>query len=142
MPTFQVFLIRHIPDALALWRSTAYIGLSSADEPNALVKFLRCNPGFSFVALESETLVGAVLCGHDGRRGYIHHLAVASSHRKRGIGSQLLSLSLERLFQEEIFKCHSFVFQKNPYTELFWGYEGWVLREDLQVFSKLTQPDA
>ena len=136
MVVYQAFSIEHIPLALELWESTDHIGLSSADEPEALTRYLARNPGFSFVALAAGELAGAVLCGHDGRRGFIHHLAVAPSYRKGGVGSRLLDLCLESLSQAGIFKCHAFVFRNNPYGELFWQPRGWQRRDELFLYSR------
>ena len=74
---------------IALWRATEGIGLSGADERGAIAAYLARNPGLSMVALHAEALVGAVLCGHDGRRGYIHHLAVVPTERGGGLGRTL-----------------------------------------------------
>ena len=139
MISITQFTTEHIPAAIALWGSTDHIGLSSADEPAALTRYLERNPGFSFVALDSGRVIGAALCGHDGRRGFIHHLAVADSHRKSGLGRQLLNRCLIKLQEASIFKCHAFVFQDNPYTELFWEPVGWQRREELLIFSKFIE---
>ena len=68
----------------ALWTSCEGVGLNDADRPEALSAYLERNPGMSFVAQQGDAIVGAVLCGHDGRRGYLNHLAVSPAHRHRG----------------------------------------------------------
>jgi ribosomal protein S18 acetylase RimI-like enzyme len=136
----EVFAPGDIADAIALWLRTEGLGLGQSDTPQAVTKFLAHNPGFSFIARSGAVLVGAVLCGHDGRRGYVHHLAVDPEHRRRGIGRRLLAQSLARLNEAGIPKCHAFVFQSNPCAELFWAPAGWTLREDLLVYSNATQP--
>ena len=80
-----------------LWDGTPGIGLSSSDEENEIAAFLEHNPGLSLVAREGDKLAGAVLCGHDGRRGYIHHLAIAESFRRTGIGGVLIERCLAAL---------------------------------------------
>jgi ribosomal protein S18 acetylase RimI-like enzyme len=135
--SIEVFREEHIPGALGLWSATEFIGLSSADEPEALVRYLRRNPGFSFVALDGAGgVAGAVLCGHDGRRGFIHHLAVAPARRQSGVGSRLLERCLQALREAQIVKCHAFVFQDNPFGELFWQPAGWQRRDELLVYSR------
>lgn len=138
MPSIETFTAQHIPQALDLWRSTEHIGLSDADEPAALAAFLDRNAGFSFVVLDASHLLGTVLCGHDGRRGYIHHLAVIDDHRRSRLGARLVDACLDRLQRAGIAKCHAFVFLQNPYGELFWGRRGWERRDDLYVYSKRT----
>ena len=76
--------------ARALWEATPGVGLSDADTPRAIEAFLSRNPGASFVATQGGALVGTILCGHDGRRGLIHHLVTVQSHRRQGAGRALL----------------------------------------------------
>lgn len=130
------FTASHIEQALRLWRGIAGIGLSEADSAENLGRFLARNPHLSAVARRDAELVGAVLCGHDGRRGYIHHLAVAPGLRRSGIGRQLLEWSLARLREIGIGKCHALVFRDNAYQALFWKTIGWQRRDDLNVYSK------
>jgi N-acetylglutamate synthase len=124
-------------DVIALWKNSENIGLSSADEREKIKVYLARNPGMSFVAKENGALVGAALCGHDGRRGYLHHLAVAASHRKKGIGRKLAEKCIESLKNAGIEKCHLFVFQTNKEGKAFWEKIGWTLRADIQVVSKV-----
>ncbi len=121
---------------LALWKATEGMGLSEADERPAIARYLERNPGMSFVGVEGDgRIVGAVLCGHDGRRGYLHHLAVAPSHRCRGIGRQLVERCLIALRSSGIGKCHLFVFAGNAAGITFWKRIGWKQRVDLVVMS-------
>ena len=121
-----------------LWEGSAGIGLSDADSRENIAQYLAHNPGTSFVAYEDETLVGAVLCGHDGRRGYLHHLAVKESHQRRGIGEDLVNHCLFALSAMNIQKCHIFVFKDNEDARGFWEKVGWEQRDDLVIISKYT----
>ncbi len=124
--TLQAFEIDDYEDAFALWQVTEGIGLSEADSREAIARYLARNPGLSFVArAEDGTLVGAVLCGHDGRRGYLHHLAVRTSCRGRGLGRELVDRCLAALRAEGIDKCHLFVKRSNPSGLEFWKKIGW-----------------
>jgi len=125
--------------AYALWQATEGIGLSSADRPEAIARYLQRNPGLSFVAYRGDVLIGAVLCGHDGRRGYLHHLAVAPEHRRRGIGRALVEHCLRALANEGIAKCHLFVLRQNEKAIHFWQHLQWVERVELVVFSKILE---
>jgi putative acetyltransferase len=138
MTTFEIreFAVGDTDAALRLWRQTEGIGLSEADRPDRLREFLSRNSGLSRIAVSGENLIGTILCGTDGRRGYIHHLAVAAESRRNGVGRALLKATLSALQQIGIRKCHAFVFQSNPFGELFWEQSGWQRRGDLHVYSK------
>lgn len=129
------FELHHYDAVLALWQSTEGLTLRDADSREAIERYLARNPGLSFVAFEADTLTGAVLCGHDGRRGYLHHLAVAPSHRRRGIGSALAERCLQALAEQGIFKCHVFVRADNPEARAFWQRAGWTIRDDIVTMS-------
>ena len=121
-----------------LWSSAEGVGLSAADDKMNIARYLERNPGLSFIALDSGQLIGAVLCGHDGRRGYIHHLTVAQSHRYQGIGEALVDRCLTALLTAGIDKCHLLVFTKNRDAQVFWQRVGWSHRTDLVVMSSYT----
>lgn len=122
-------------EVVALWRATEGIGLSGADEPGPLRRYLERNASLSLVARENERVVGALLCGHDGRRGYLHHLAVHPSVRRLGLGRRLVARGLAALSGEGITRCHLFVFRENLPAARFWQSAGWRERADLRVFS-------
>ncbi len=119
----------------ALWQSSEGVGLSDADSREAIGRYLARNPGLSFTAWDGNELVGAVLCGHDGRRGYVHHLAVKPSQRRQGLGKALAARCLAALAAEGIDKCHLFVFANNADAIAFWRSVGWSQRVDLNVMS-------
>jgi ribosomal protein S18 acetylase RimI-like enzyme len=110
--------------------------MSAADERPAIARYLERSPGMSFVTVEDETVVAAVLCGHDGRRGFIHHLAVHSAYQRQGIGEALVERCLEALRRERIDKCHLFVYAANTQAQGFWQRLGWKQRDDLLLMSK------
>ena len=83
-----------------LWENSEGVGLSASDEKGEIEKFLRRNPGLCFTAWRENTLVGAILCGHDGRRALITHLAVSESNRRMGIGKALVDRCFEALRQQ------------------------------------------
>lgn len=130
--------IEDFPEVLALWKRTEGIGLNESDTEEQLAQFLERNPGFSFVATnESGAIIGAVLCGHEGRRGYLHHLAVDSQHRRQLLGSSLVDRCLEKLKSAKILKCNLFLFRENHEGRAFWEKSGWAVREDLVVVQKV-----
>ncbi len=131
--------IEDYDSVLELWSATDGIGLSDADSKVNIAAFLQRNPGLSFVVLWEGQIVGAALCGQDGRRGYLHHLTVQKSYRKRGLGKALIEACFNGLREINIAKCHIFVFKDNIVGIEFWNRSGWQTRGDLQVMSKLTR---
>ena len=123
---------------IALWRDTEGMGLGASDTREAVEAFLLRNPGLSRVAEDARTgeLAGAVLCGHDGRRGYLHHLAVAKPLRGRGLGRWLAEACLAELGALGLEKCTIFLFADNEAGMSFWRHAGWKARTDLVVVQK------
>ncbi len=119
-------------DALyAIWTACGN-GLNNLDDSReGIEKYLRRNPTTSFVAEDGGVIAGAVLCGHDGRRGYIQHMSVSPLYRRRGIGRRLLDAALAALKAEGINKTALVAFRKNALGNAFWESMGFGLREDL-----------
>ena len=129
--------IGHYNDVLKLWRQCEGVGLDNkTDTKNKTAVYLARNRGLSYVSLEKNNVIGAVLCGHDGRRGYLYHLAVAKEYRGLGIGHKLVKKALAKLGSLGIRKCHAFVFTDNAGANKFWESVGWTKRNDLKVISK------
>lgn len=119
-----------------LWKRTEGIEIADTDSREGLTRFLERNPGLSFVARDGEDVVGAVLCGHDGRRGYIDQLAVSKSHRRQGIGRALVSRCIFNLMRIGIRKWHLFVLEGNEEAIIFWRKLGWASRVELVTMSR------
>lgn len=121
--------------ALDLWKRCEGIGLSDADEKAPMTAFLLKNSGLNFIALDNDRLVGTCLCGSDGRRGYLYHLAVDPSMRRKGIGNALVEKTLQALAQQEIQKCHIMVYGSNEAGLAFWKDGGWITRPEIVLMS-------
>ena len=133
------FNLAFYDEVYSLWQSSTGIGLSSADDPQNIAAYLERNPGMSFIALDGEKVIGAILGGHDGRRGYIHHLAVQDDYRRQGIGRKLVEQCLAALQKEGIQKCHLFIFHENEIGITFWKESGWTFRQEIRVMSTHIQ---
>lgn len=125
-----------IPSARELWQQLPGIYLSSVDEPHQLQDFLHKNPTTCFVAVFDKQLIGTVLGGNDGRRGFIYHLAVLPEFQKQRIGKILTETCLNALRTIGIQKCHIFVLSENTEGLKFWQMTGWHLRKDILTLSK------
>lgn len=116
----------------ALWTACKGMGLNDVDDSReGIGRYLRRNPTTSFVAVEEGRVVGCIMAGHDGRRGYIHHTAVLPACRGQGTGAALVSAAMEALRQEEISKVALVVFSRNDTGNAFWERMGFTCREDL-----------
>jgi ribosomal protein S18 acetylase RimI-like enzyme len=134
------FSIDLYDDVLALWQQCEGVGLSDADSRDSIQAYLTRNPGMSFVATADSKVVGAILAGHDGRRGYIHHLAVHPSCRRHGLGRKLVDRAISVLRSAGIQKAHIFIFNSNATGIAFWESVGWIPRNDIGVISKTIEP--
>jgi ribosomal protein S18 acetylase RimI-like enzyme len=114
-------------EVLLLLRSTEWISLSDTDAREPMKLFLNRNPGLSLVARDGDELIGAILCSHDGRRGYLHHLAVDKRYRRQGIGSDLVRRCLAALAKEGIIKCNIYFLEENEAGMAFWERNGFKL---------------
>jgi putative acetyltransferase len=131
-------VIADYDEVYALWQNTEGMGLNDSDQRAGIEAYLKRNPGLSTVAVARDRMVGAVLSGHDGRRGYLHHLAVEKAFRGQGIGRALVNTCLERLRECGIPKGNLFLFADNLAGRAFWIHEGWNVRNDLVVIQKTT----
>lgn len=136
----DAFLPADYDDVLALWRRTEGMGLREADSREGIERFLSRNPGLSLVARDAQgPLLGVVLVGHDGRRGLLHHLAVAPEARRRGIGRALALRAIAALEAEGIKKAMLFVKIENEGGRAFWESLGFGLRGDVHFFSRAKE---
>lgn len=120
---------------IALWRGSDGVSLRDADSREGIARYLRRNPGLSFVAECDGEIVGTIMAGHDGKRGYIQHLAVSERTRGIGIASRLVELCLQALKREGIVKSHVHVLERNRQGREFWGGRRWFERDEIVMYS-------
>ncbi len=119
----------------ALWMTIKGFAIRSMDDSREGVeRFLKRNPGISVVAVEDGKIVGAILCGHDGRRGCLYHVCVDPAYRLRGIGKEMVTFCMRRLQEEGINKVSLIAFTVNDIGNAFWRCIGWTKREDLNYY--------
>lgn len=118
-----------------LWMTIKGFAIRSIDDSKeGVARFLKRNPQTSVVAIEDEKIVGAILCGHDGRRGCLYHVCVHENYRKRGIGKAMVVFCMEKLKAEQISKVSLIAFTQNDVGNAFWRGIGWTKREDLNYY--------
>ncbi len=122
-------------DVCALWHTIRGFAMRSIDDSREGVeKFLERNPGLSTVAVEDDHIVGAILCGHDGRRATLYHVCVEERYRKRGIGKSMVVRCMKELQKQGINKVALIAFTHNDVGNAFWKEIGWTEREDLNYY--------
>ena len=132
---YRLMKLDDYEEVFSLWKTTPGIGLSAADQKKNIQTFLQKNSDTCFVALIDGKIVGTILCGDDGRRGYMYHLVVAESTRKKGVGATLVKMGMEALQRHGIEKCHLFVYGDNATAIEFYQRLGWKERTELLLFS-------
>ena len=125
--------ITHYDQLRELWLSTPSMGLNNLDDSReGIAKFIARNPRTSYVAINDNCdMIGAIMCGHDGRRGYIYHTCVRGDRQGEGIGRALVEAALDALKAEGIHKVALVVFSRNEKGNAFWERLGFTVREDL-----------
>ena len=119
----------------ALWKTIKGFGIRSVDDSKeGIERFLKWNPGLSVVAEENGEIVGAILCGSDGRRGCLYHVCVHRDYRRQGIGKTMVVWCMEKLKELQINKVSLIAFTQNDNGNAFWKEIGWTKREDLNYY--------
>lgn len=139
MSGLREMYIQDYDQMVELWHSIEGLSISNADSRTNIEKYLARNKGLSFVYEIEGRIVGTILCGHDGRRGFIYHTAVSPQYRKQSIGQQMVDRCMQQLKVEGIDKCHIFVIDNNEVGNQFWTRNGWDKRSGFSVYSKDTQ---
>ncbi len=125
-----------------LWMSIKGFAMRSIDDSKEGVeRFLKRNPSTSVVAEVDGKIVGAILCGHDGRRGCLYHVCVQPDHRRRGIGKAMVVFCMNALHSENISKVSLIAFTANDIGNAFWNTIGWTKRDDLNYYDFVLNKD-
>ena len=120
-----------------MWQSTPNMGLRSLDDSKEGISFfLKRNPNTNFVAYDDNKLIGAILSGHDGRRGYIYHTVVLPEYRRQGIATNLVDMAVKALQEEGITRVCLNVMETNEQGKKFWIDRGWEKKDFLGFYSK------
>lgn len=125
-----------------LWKKIEGFGIRSVDDSkDGIARFLKRNPTTSVVAVIDDEIVGAILCGHDGRTGCFYHVCVEKTHRHRGIATQMSRYALQQLKKEQVSKVSLVAFSDNATGNACWHELGWEERKDLNCYDYILNPD-
>ena len=131
----RVMTIEDYEKVYGLWRTIRGFGIRSMDDSReGISRFLKRNPTTSITAWEGDLLIGAILCGHDGRRGCLYHVCVRKGYRRQGVGKAMVIACMEALKAEETSKVSLIAFTKNDIGNAFWNRIGWTKRQDLNYY--------
>ena len=134
--------IADYPQVLTLWSDTMGIGLNPYDDSEERIAiFLERNPTTCFVWEEYGSIIGVILVGHDGRRGYVYHAAVRDCRRSEGIGTALLNQAVEALKAQGIRKAGMLVMADNQVGNDYWEKRGWERRTDVYYRNRVLEQD-
>ena len=124
-------------DVYKLWTSCVGMGLNNLDDSKEGISiFLKRNPATCFVAVKEKKIIGVIMAGNDGRRGYIYHTSVHPDYRKQGIAKKLVDCAMKALEDCGINKVALVVFDRNEDGNAFWEKQGFTTREDLVYRNK------
>lgn len=128
----RIMTLNDYEQVYSLWINTPNMGLNNIDDTiDGIEKYLNKNPDTCFVALKDSIIIGAILSGHDGRRGFIYHMAVKSDEHNHGVGTALLNASVSALEKEGITKVSLLTKVHNENGNAFFEKHGFIKREDL-----------
>lgn len=132
----RLFTINDYDEVYQLWKKTPGVGLRTLDDSReGIEQFLKRNPNTNFVAEEDSHIIGVVLGGHDGRRGYIYHTCVDEAYRRRCVGKELMEQITKAMREERITKLGLVCFAENNPGNEFWKGLGYELRADLNYYT-------
>lgn len=133
--TIRAMRIEDYDGVRKLWMSIKGFAIRSIDDSREGVEiFLKRNPETSCVCVVDGKIVGAILCGHDGRRGCLYHVCVDSNYRMHGYGKAMVVFCMDALKEEHVNKVSLIAFTSNDIGNAFWKEIGWTKREDLNYY--------
>ena len=130
----EEFKIKYYDRVVELWKK-AGIGMGSSDTIDDVSRVLNKNPDLFLIGKEQEKVIAVVIGAFDGRRGYVHHLAVDPDYQHKGFGRTIMKALIEQFRKRNIHKVHLFIEKSNKRVVEFYNNLGWDVREDLIMMS-------
>jgi len=128
------FTMKNYDIIIGLWRK-AGISVGSTDSENEIKKMLTLNPNLFLIGKVNNKVIAVVMGGFDGRRGYVHHLAVDPLHQKKGYGKMMMHDLISEFHRIGVHKIHLFIERQNQAVVDFYSNLGWQMRDDLIMMS-------
>ncbi len=125
---------------VAFWTKIDGIELDNTETREQFVFFLANNLGMSFLMIKNDEIIGACLASHNGRRGFLNHLAVAPNHRRKGLAATLINTCIQKLQSEGIQKTYVVLLKDNIEGQSFWKHIGWSQHEEYLMMSMDKPP--
>jgi len=132
----RIMEVMDIPSSIELWKNMKGLAIRGSDNIRDLSEHVKMNPKHNFVAMSDDQLIGTVLGGFDGRRGYIYHLAVHQDFRRKNIAKELMERCFQSFREINVTKCHMMVLKDNTEAQEFYARIGCELRNEILVYSK------
>ena len=135
--SFRPVVAADYPALIAFWNTQPGVHLTDADSEAAISRYLERNVGLSFLAVDAAGIQATALAGHDGRRGYLFHVAVSSEYRGLGLARELLERCYSGLRAQGIAKCYVFILQENESGKEYWSKQGWSAVNEFNIYSRV-----
>ena len=130
----ELFTMRYYHDIIDLWKRSG-IEVSSSDTQDEIAKILKRNSDLFLIGKEDGKVVAVVIGAFDGRRGYVHHLAIDPDYQKKRYGKMMMDELIERFRKKKVHKVHLFIEKHNKEVVAFYKELGWDIRNDLIMMS-------
>lgn len=130
----EKFSMKLYDEVVQLWKK-AGISVGSSDSKEEIEKMLEGNPNLFLIGKIKEKIIAVVMGGFDGRRGYVHHLAVDPIHQKKGYGKIMMHDLISEFRRIGVHKIHLFIERQNQAVIDFYSNLGWQMRDDLIMMS-------
>jgi ribosomal protein S18 acetylase RimI-like enzyme len=133
--SFSLFIPEDYQELYEFWKKIPGISLNQSDSYEQTCGFAARNQEGFILARAKGKIVGSIMAGHDGRRGYLYHVAVDPIFRNKGVGRELVQRALTFLKKNNIVKTHLFVLNENLSAKIFWNKQGFLSRNDIAIYS-------
>ena len=130
----ELFIMRYYHEIIALWKRSG-IDVSSSDTRDEIAKMLKRNPDLFLIGKVQERVIAVVIGAFDGRRGYVHHLAIDPDYQKNKYGKMMMDELIEKFHTKKVHKVHLFIEKSNKEVADFYRKLGWEVRDDLIMMS-------